>query len=354
MATEAFERERMSSKYDTEPELTSKNNSHTMIVELVGHDKKVLDVGAATGYVAKLLNERGCSVTGIEVDPDAAREAEAHCERVITGDIEGMDLQAELGEDSFDVIVFGDVLEHLREPLQTLQRFKSFLRPDGYVVTSIPNVAHGSVRLALLQGKFQYQSLGLMDDTHLRFFTRDTVEQMFTEAGFVITELNRTRLGMFNTEVQVDRELVSKEVVREIQNSPEAQTYQFVFKAYPPEKAGENVELAERNLWLSEQIAEKDSKIDGQRKQIGALEESQRNVELAECNARLSEQLAEKDRTIHEQERRLRNVERLQGMLATRTDQLSQKENEVTELTQEVAKLRRQIARLRQPQGESS
>ncbi len=88
MAAEAFERELMSSKYETEPELTSENNSHTMIVELVGHDKKVLDVGAATGYVTKLLSERGCSVTGIEVDPDAARDAEAHCERVITGDIE--------------------------------------------------------------------------------------------------------------------------------------------------------------------------------------------------------------------------------------------------------------------------
>lgn len=358
----------MASKYETEPELQNENNSHTLIVELVGQHKRVLDVGAATGYVAEILTERGCSVTGIEVDPEAARKAEEHCERVITGDIEGLDLQAELGEGSFDVIVFGDVLEHLREPLQTLKRFKSFLRPDGYVVTSIPNVAHGSVRLALLQGKFQYQSLGLMDDTHLRFFTRDTIEEMVSEAGLVITELKRTRLGMFNTEVEVEREILPRGVTKAIMNAPEAQTYQFVLKAELPGGSGTDARLANRNFLMSEEISEKERTIQRQNEQIESLEESQRNAKLASRNSRLSNQLAErkwdnsrllnqiaeKDRTIHEQERRLRNVERLQGMLATRTDQLSQKENEVTELTQEVAKLRRQIAQLRQPQGESS
>lgn len=312
-AAGGFERERMSSKYETEPELTSENNSHTMIVELVGHDKTVLDVGAATGYVAELLSERGCKVTGIEVDPDAARKAEEHCKRIITGDIEGLDLKAELGEASFDVIVFGDVLEHLREPLEVLKRFKPFLSPEGYVVASIPNVAHGSVRLALLQGRFQYQSLGLMDDTHLRFFTRETVEQMFTDAGFVITQLNRTRLGVFNTEVEVDRDLVPRGVIKEIQNSPEAQTYQFVFKAY-------------------------------------SLDGSKEFLKLTVDNSRLSEQLAERDRKIYEQERKLRNLERLQGLLDTRAERLSEKEREVTELTQEVARLKRQIARINQKQ----
>jgi 2-polyprenyl-3-methyl-5-hydroxy-6-metoxy-1,4-benzoquinol methylase len=357
----------MASKYETEPELQNENNSHTLIVELVGQDKTVLDVGAATGYVAKILTERGCSVTGIEVDPDAAREAEAHCEKVITGDIESMDLQTELGGDSFDVIVFGDVLEHLREPLQTLKRFKPFLRPDGYVVTSIPNVAHGSVRLALLQGKFQYQSLGLMDDTHLRFFTRDTIEEMFTDAGLAITELKRTRLGVFDTNVRFDGQLVPEAVKETLKNDPESETYQFVLKAQPPETLQANDEEANRDFWLA-QLAERERTIQKQGEEIHRLRESDRNAKLTTRNSRLSNQLAEKDReihrlskqadekdrTIHEQERKLRNVERVQGTLTTRTDQLSQKEQEVTELTQEVAKLRRQIARLRQPQGGGS
>jgi hypothetical protein len=247
------------------------------------------------------------------------------------------------------------------------------------VVTSIPNVAHGSVRLALLQGKFQYQSLGLMDDTHLRFFTRDTIEEMLGEAGLVITELKRTRLGMFNTEVEVDRELLPRGVTKAIMNAPEAQTYQFVLKAELPGGSGTDARLANRNFLMSEEMAERDRTIQKQGEEIESLEESERNARLANRNLRLSNQLAERDRqlshqeaekdreisqlseqldekerTIHEQERRLRNVERVQGMLATRTDQLSQKEKEVTELTQEVAKLRRQMARLRQPQGGDS
>src|SRR5215216_3309504 len=110
----------MSDKYEAEINLENKNSSHTLIVELVGYDKHVLDIGTSTGYLAKVLVERGCLVTGIEIDPKAARQAEEHCERVIVGDVESLDLREELDEGSFDVIIFGDVLEHLKDPLRAL------------------------------------------------------------------------------------------------------------------------------------------------------------------------------------------------------------------------------------------
>lgn len=307
----------MSSKYETEPSLESENNSHTMIVGLVGESKAVLDVGAATGYVARLLTGRGCRVTGVEVDPEAARQAEAHCERVVTGDIETLDLRRELGGSLFDVIVFGDVLEHLRDPLAVLKRFRPFLAPGGYVVASIPNVAHGSVRLALLQGRFQYQSLGLLDDTHLRFFTRETIEQMFDEAGFAITELKRTRKGVFGTEVEVDRELVPQGVLKALQESPEFRTYQFVLKACPTELSGDGEE-----------------------------------IEISYATP--PERPSDKDRMIYEQQRKLRNLEHLRSLSEMHTEQLAEKEREVTELTQEVTRLNRQLARLKQPKGGGS
>src|SRR5829696_6298061 len=194
----------MPSKYEAEVNLENKNSSHTLIVQLVGYDKRVLDVGASTGYLAEALAERGCRVTGIEIDPGAARQAEEHCERVIVGNVEDLDLAVELGGETFDVIVFGDVLEHLKDPLQILKRFKSFLSPRGYVVASIPNVAHGSVRLALMQGEFRYRSLGLLDNTHLRFFTIESLEQLFKEADLLITELRRTKRGVFDAEIEVD------------------------------------------------------------------------------------------------------------------------------------------------------
>jgi 2-polyprenyl-3-methyl-5-hydroxy-6-metoxy-1,4-benzoquinol methylase len=296
----------MASKYETWIDLENKNSSHTLIAELVGHGKRVLDVGCATGDVAEVLADHGCNVTGIEIDPAAARQAEKHCERVVVGDVEDLDPNAELDDESFDVILFGDTLEHLKDPLRTLERLKPLLRPEGYVVASIPNVAHGSVRLALMQGKFQYGSLGLLDTAHLRFFTRESVEQLFTEAGLLITGLRRTSRGIFDTEIEIDRERIPDEVLELVREDPEASTYQFVLTAH---RFGEAGTLAKRARLLSEQ-------------------------------------LAERDRIIYELNRKLRNFEELQHLLDERTEQLAEREREVTRLAQEVADRNDRLARL--------
>jgi O-antigen biosynthesis protein len=296
----------MTSKYETKLNLDDRNSSHALIIELLGLDKRVLDVGCATGNLAEVLAGRGCRVTGIEIDPEAARQAEKHCERVIVGDVESLDLDAELDEEDFDVIVCGDVLEHLKDPLQTLRRLKPFLHTEGYVIASIPNIAHGSVRLALMQGRFRYRSLGLLDDTHLRFFTRETVEQLFKDAGFLIAELRHTTRGIFDTEIEIDREQLTSEVLRLVEEDPEASTYQFVLSAY---RFGEAGMLAQ-------------------------------NVRL------LSEQLARRDRMIYELNRKLRNSEELQRQLDDRTEQLAEKEREVARLAQEVAERNDRLARL--------
>jgi O-antigen biosynthesis protein len=296
----------MTSKYETKLNLDDRSSSHALIIELLGLDKRVLDVGCATGNLAEVLAGRGCRVTGIEIDPEAARQAEKHCERVIVGDVESLDLGAELDEADFDVIVFGDVLEHLKDPLQTLRRFKPFLQTEGYVIASIPNIAHGSVRLALMQGRFRYRSLGLLDDTHLRFFTRETVEQLFKDAGFLIADLRRTTRGVFDTEIEIDREQLPPEVLRLVEEDPEASTYQFVLSAY---RFGEAGMLAQ-------------------------------DVRL------LSEQLASRDRMIYELNRKLRNFEELKRLLDDRTEQLAEKEQEVSRLAHEIAERNDRLARL--------
>jgi len=289
----------MAHKYEAEVNLENKNSSHTLIVELVGYDKHVLDVGCSTGYLAEVLLKRGCRVTGIEIDPKAARRAEEYCERVMVGDVESLDLGEELDEGSFDVIIFGDVLEHLKDPLQALRRLESFLGPRGYVVASIPNIAHGSVRLALMQGKFRYHSLGLLDSTHLRFFTRESLEQLFKDAGFLITELRRTTRGIFDTEIEIDREMVTEEILDLVHRDPEGLTYQFVLTAQPFGEAGT----------------------------------------LAPATY---------EKMIYELTRRLRNFEELQRILDIRTRQLAEKEREVAMLAQEVAERNDELARLEQ------
>jgi 2-polyprenyl-3-methyl-5-hydroxy-6-metoxy-1,4-benzoquinol methylase len=219
------------SRYDTDIDLSNRNNSHTLMVELVGGDKRVLDVGCATGYLARVLGERGCTVSGLEADPVAAEEARPYLQRLVVGDVETLDLLETFGDDRFDVVVFGDVLEHLRDPLAALRNAKQVLAERGSVVASIPNIAHGSVRLALVAGRFDYQPLGLLDSTHVRFFTKASIERLFHDAGMAIVDVRRTTAGFYETPVPIYEADARPEVVDAVLADPESSTYQYVVRA---------------------------------------------------------------------------------------------------------------------------
>jgi len=220
-------------RYDADIDLANRNNSHTLMVELVGGSKRVLDVGCATGYLARALGQLGCSVAGVESDAEAAEQARPDLERLVIGDVEQLDLAAAFGGERFDVIVFGDVLEHLKDPLATLRAVRPLLADRGSVVASIPNIAHGSVRLALLAGRFDYQPLGLLDSTHLRFFTRASIESLFRDAGLVPIDVRRTTAGFFDTPLPVQESWFGPEIIDAVLADPESATYQFVLRAVP-------------------------------------------------------------------------------------------------------------------------
>src|SRR5207248_223417 len=104
-------------------------------------------------------------------------------------------------------------LEHLTDPERVLRKVRDFLVPGGYIVASIPNIAHGSIRLELLSGEFRYREIGLLDETHVRFFTRDGVEELFARSGYLIAEMQRSLAGIFDVEVRPVRETVPNEVL---------------------------------------------------------------------------------------------------------------------------------------------
>jgi 2-polyprenyl-3-methyl-5-hydroxy-6-metoxy-1,4-benzoquinol methylase len=217
----------------------SPDSAHTLVMDLVPHEAKVLDVGCATGYMARaLVDNRSCRVTGIEISEEAGKQARRHCDRVIIGDIETMDLDEELGEERFDAIIFADVLEHLRYPAQVLLRVRTFLSENGAILASIPNVAHGSVRLALLAGEFRYRPLGLLDKTHLRFFTREGVQDLFEESGYAVTTWRRRRLDLADAEIRVPPSVPNEARVA-LAGDPEASTYQFIVRATPSDAASQ-------------------------------------------------------------------------------------------------------------------
>ena len=213
-------------------------STHSKIVSLVPPATRVLEFGCATGYMTEVLKNRlGCTVVGIEIDRDAAALAEQYAERVIVGDAETIDYAAELAGEEFDVVLFADVLEHLKEPADVLRRVRPFIGENGVVVASIPNIAHASVRLALLGGEFRYREWGLLDDTHLRFFTRASIQDLFEETGYAVTHWARQRLDVGETEITVPQ---VPDAVREwLASDPEATTYQFVLQAVVSESSAQ-------------------------------------------------------------------------------------------------------------------
>jgi methionine biosynthesis protein MetW len=160
------------------------------LAALIALNSRVLDVGCGTGVITEIIqNQRSASIVGIE--PDAAR---ARLARQRGLDAHEGYLTAEFVEQHgpFDYVVFADVLEHLSDPAAVVQVAKLGLKPGGAVVVSTPNVAHWFVRVGLLCGHFDYQESGIMDATHLRWFTRRTIREFFERQGFEVTALSHT------------------------------------------------------------------------------------------------------------------------------------------------------------------
>jgi GT2 family glycosyltransferase/2-polyprenyl-3-methyl-5-hydroxy-6-metoxy-1,4-benzoquinol methylase len=228
--------------YDSPLDLANSNDPRTLALQLTGSNKNVLELGPATGRVTRVLHDRGCRVVAIERDATMAANLEPYCSRVIVGDIEALSLEKSFGEERFDVIVAGDFLEHLARPHKVLQNLKKYLSEDGYIVASIPNIAHGSVRLSLLNGKFEYKGIGILDHTHLRFFTYDSILRLFVDEGFVVVDVQRIYHDPFKEPYiegpSLDLSAVPVELKQQLAEDPNAATVQFVVKAYPLSSPG--------------------------------------------------------------------------------------------------------------------
>jgi SAM-dependent methyltransferase len=214
-------------KYDALIDLANRNNSHTLLHELATVSGKpglrILEVGCSSGYLGASLMAKGHHVTGVEPDPASARVASGVLAQVWNGGLD--DYFAAHPEARFDVLIFGDVLEHMLDPA-----------PGGHVAISLPNVAHGSVRAMLLSGRFDYHDRGILDRTHLRFFTRGSIAQMLADAGLALDCMFQVSVPVdaVGTEyaMALDRELVTAvELLSD--NDPSGHAFQYVLLARP-------------------------------------------------------------------------------------------------------------------------
>ncbi len=162
----------------------------TDLVELVPKGaKRILDVGCGLGKTGQMLRERGFEeVFAVEVNPHAAQQAKPYYQEVIVCDIEKDILPFSKG--FFDCILYGDVLEHLVDPWRVLRNYREILKDDGIIICSIPNIRYYKIlKPLILNGRWEYVDLGILDRTHLRFFTLKTIENMFRETGYEIKKL---------------------------------------------------------------------------------------------------------------------------------------------------------------------
>src|SRR3989475_9786007 len=169
----------LTSRYVLKPDPQS---SHSIILRWLGEGRgrRLLDVGTADGILSQRLKERGWQVTGIEKDPALAQAGARHCEHMIVADL-NHNIPAPGGP--FDAIVYGDVIEHLVDPLAVLVGLNRALASDGLVFISVPTTAHLYVRLLLLVGRFDYTDRGILDNTHLRFFTEHSLRALIAGPG---------------------------------------------------------------------------------------------------------------------------------------------------------------------------
>ena len=159
-----------------------------IIRDWVPEGARVLDVGCGTGsHTLKFVGGKNCRLLGVEPDSERAAVARSRGLDVLTGRMDE-DLLATRGP--FDLIIFSDVLEHVPAPASLLEIAKAGLAPGGVIVASVPNVAHWAVRLMLLSGRFDYRPSGIMDATHLRWFTQKTIRGLFEHSGMRVLEIS--------------------------------------------------------------------------------------------------------------------------------------------------------------------
>lgn len=170
---------------------------------LAPRGRRILDVGCGGGAMGAALKQQGAAwVAGVEGHPAAAAEARAHLDLVVAGDLMEAPLPFAPGE--FDTVVFADVLEHVPDPAAALARYLPFLAPEGRVVVSVPNMRFYLVLWRLLRDRWQYTDSGIRDRTHLRIFTRRSLQDLLRGAGLQVERLQRNQ-RLFEDQSRITR-----------------------------------------------------------------------------------------------------------------------------------------------------
>ena len=218
------------SKYDCDLNLNDRNSLSVLIQQVKPHST-VLEFGPANGRMTKYMKEQlSCQIYAVEIDAKAAADASQYTEKMIVDSIENYAWRQEFEGIKFDYIIFADVLEHLYYPDKVLQSVKDFLKIDGSILISIPNIAHNSIIINLLKNEFNYSPTGLLDDTHIRFFTKKTFDKLIEKVGLFRAFETAIFINPENTEFLNSYDDLPIEISDFLHNQYYGEAYQFIYE----------------------------------------------------------------------------------------------------------------------------
>jgi O-antigen biosynthesis protein len=215
-------------------------DSLSIIASLIEPGQTLLDLGMGTGGLGHYLSQRQTIVAdGVTLNQAEADIAAAWYRQVAVADLDAANLCALFEGQQYDCIVCADVLEHLKAPENVLAQCKALLKPGGRLITSVPNAGYCGLIAELIMGDFRYRPEGLLDATHLRFFTRASLQRFFDSAGWNCASVQVTQRNLLASEFKLPFDLLPPTVARHLLALPDAMTYQFVSVLQPADPAGQ-------------------------------------------------------------------------------------------------------------------
>lgn len=208
------------------------DNSASLILRSVKANTTVLEFGPGNGYMTQYLKEQlNCNVHIVEMNEEDIDQAIHYSASALVGPDKGnIENYHWKNIEKCDHIIFADVLEHLYYPERVLKEAVSLLKDDGSILISIPNISHNSIIIDLINGKFEYRELGLLDNTHIRFFTRASLQKMVDNVGLFISKETNTFCKVEDTEFKNYYDNVDDEIASILSNRPDGILYQFIWE----------------------------------------------------------------------------------------------------------------------------
>ena len=300
---------------------TDPHQSWGKLLSMVQPGSTILELGCSDGTMSRILKEDyKCQVYGIEIAKEAAEKARPFLVELFLEDIEKIEWADFVEEKMFDTLIFGDVLEHLLRPDGVLAKLRPFLKDDGFILASIPNVAYAAILFDLLQGEFKYAKRGLLDRDHIRFFAKDEIYFLFERTGYYVSHLDRVLIRFPQyTEFHTDLSRYSPDIVAEILRNKENLTYQYIVRAEKTSEANlirflkyknrllkekwKQALSAERKYTekdLEERIAQKDQRIYARDQMIQKKDEQ--IYDLGRTLEEREKMVAQKDKAIYDRD----------------------------------------------------